>query len=518
MRVWQTGILASWIVLGGASTALASTGLESPDSGVVQTGRGGAWLVKADDPLAAFFNPAALVRQASGVHLGAHIMFGSMCFTRVGEDGMPVNPAAGIPGPGAEGGPDAEVCRESSVFPNPQLAANFQIRDDLAIGLAVLGPHAVGNQEWPETLEYKRGDTTLLQPAPQRYLLISADALLVFPTLAVSYAPTPELSFGAGFVWGIASVQFANFAEAVSPSTSPFDDFNEHQDLRAELSAKDLFVPGVVASAAWSPARTIDLAGWFKWQDAVHASTGDLTVLAKYWKPGGAPNDDDPSIDGPGNPDNITDAPDSATSVKIKIPMEAKLGVRFHQPREGWASAPGVRDPLSEDVFDIELDVTWANNSAVDAVELRFKDDIFIAGSGGGKVPMTADVPHNWKDVLGVRLGGDYVILPGQLAARAGGFFETKGQDDEYLNVDFHVGQKIGLSAGATLRLGPVDVSAAYAHTFYGTLDNGGKGKLRALSGDKDSRPEAYRSRQVVNGGKLTASLDELVLGATLRF
>jgi long-chain fatty acid transport protein len=170
---------------------------------------------------------------------------------------------------------------------------------------------------------------------------------------------------------------------------------------------------------------------------------------------------------------------------------------------------------MSEDLFDVALDLTWANNSALDAVKVRFDEGIPVRGTDVGFVPVNADVPHNWKDVLGVRVGGDVVALPNLLAFRAGGFFETRGQDDASLNLDFHLGWRAGVAAGATVRIGPVDVSAAYQHTFFGTLDNGGDGEIKALSGDAST---GFRSVQSVNGGRLESSLDEVALGATLRF
>ena len=62
--------VASALLLVG-SNAWAG-GIETPDAGVLQLGRGGAWLARADDPLAVHFNPAAMVRNPSGAHLGAH--------------------------------------------------------------------------------------------------------------------------------------------------------------------------------------------------------------------------------------------------------------------------------------------------------------------------------------------------------------------------------------------------------------------------------------------------------------
>lgn len=533
-------------LMAGAGVAQASSGIESPDSGVEQMGRGSAWLARATDPLAAFFNPAAMAFQASGVHIGAQALFGKKCFTRLGPDGKPVSPdaAAGIPAPGSTGDPmlgipagpaSAEVCGENAFFPNPQLGAVFRITDRFAIGFALTAPHANGKTTWPETLPYKNAfnfDTT--QPAPQRYLLTKADSLIVFPTIGFAYSVNDKLAFGASFIWGIAKVEFENFSEAQQ-------DVSDHVaskggDLRAKLDAKDLFIPGFVLSAMWSPTPYLDLAAAYKWSDAVRAST-NLRIEADVWKSGSGAINDKPCINAMGQSlgegCNVTEEKNAGT-LKFSIPMEAKLGIRYHHPRANVeapsfiAKRPGryVRDPMSQDLFDIEIDFTWANNSSSDAIELRFREGIPIksAGQKVGAVPTNADIPHRWRDVVGVRLGGEVVPLQNRLALRAGGFFESKGVDDKYLNVDFNLAMRVGLSAGATVRVGPVDISVGYQHTFFGTLDNKGQGAVHALSGDPTSCPviegvkTCNRSNQAVNGGVLKASLDEVGVAGTVRF
>lgn len=541
--------IASLTLLAGAPSAHASSGLDSPDNGVVQVGRGSAWLARADDPLAAYYNPAAMSFQASGVHLGVHLMFAKQCFDRRGAGGTLVSPGGGTPAAGTNG-LDSQVCTSNPPFPNPQIAGVFRVTDKLAIGLAVLGPHAAGHLSWPETIgPYKNsvGVQVAGEPAPQRYQLISANSLMMFPTLSASYAVTENLSFGAGFIWGIATVEFVNFAEVLSKTPLPkpaagqtSDDFAGHLDAKAKLNAKDLFIPGFVASALWSPGERVDVSGWFKWQDAIRAQT-DLYVESHYWKTNGS---EDTTDKGHTNPANQTDAKGAGT-IKFNIPAEARLAVRYHHPRanpEGangrqeeakapsWATKPGrkVRDPLSQDVFDVEVDFTWANNSSNQDLELRFKGNPAAGGIGGGDiaingvcatcfVPPNGDLAKNWKDVFGVRIGGDVAILPNRLALRAGGWVESRLQDDTYLSLDFPGGMKGGIAGGATVRLGPVDVSAAYQHTFHGTMDNGGNGQIRALSGDASVSP-IYRSQQFVNGGKLTTVMNELALGGTIRF
>ncbi|MEO7327229.1 MAG: hypothetical protein ABI193_01535 [Minicystis sp.] len=531
-----------------AGPAAASSGIDSPESGVVQAGRGGAWLARADDPLAVYYNPAAMSFQASGVHLGVHLMFPTRCFTRQGPGGSAVSPGGGLPGPGAEPSnakevpPDAAVCAEYKFFPNPQIAGVYRINDRMAVGLGIVAPHAAGHAIWPESVPYTnkfglsqdKDGNPITQPAPNRYMLTESDAKIFFPTLSFSYAPTENLSFGAGLVMGVALVSFTNFAETLSsPRADSATSDNLSSDIRAKLTAKDLFVPGFVLSGLWSATPNLDVAGWFKWMDAVKTDQGSIHFDSNVWEKNGSKSDAPLG----------TDANNVAT-LTFRLPMEAKLGVRYHQARVGvtgpaWSTKPGrkVRDPMSQDLFDVELDFTWSNNSTVDNLNLSFPkaNDFGLStvkvnlGSGTfANVPINADVAHHWKDVVGIRLGGDFVAIPNRLSLRAGGFFETKGQDDAYLNIDFHNSEKGGLSLGGTVRLGPIDVSAAYQHTFYGTLDNKGVGAVTALSGDgagcpkgqqnPTAGPGCFRSQQAINGGQLRSTLDELGIAGTMRF
>jgi long-subunit fatty acid transport protein len=494
--------------LGLGTRARASSGIESPEAGATPIGRGGAWLVRADDPLAAYVNPAALVTQGHGVSGGLQLLLFEHCYDRRTAQGDRPSPGQSL------AAPSEPVCADRTPYPNPQLAASLRLHQRFALGLAVLGPHAKGSERWPATIVYadRMGDTE--HPSPQRYLMLESDNLLLFPTLSASVAVTRQLSFGAGFVWGVASIDVANMAESVSPWRDPAapDDFTG--DLRSRIRGVDAFVPGLVASVLWSPSERLGLAGWFRWSDAVR-TTVDLTTQSSYYTTGGRVNEAALA-----NPSNLTEV-EAAGRLTIPLPMEAKLGLRYRHPRasaerpawatqwEGW-----VRDPLSTELFDLELDLSWANNSSVEAIELGFEPGIRIKPTTGF-VPENADIRHHWRDALGVRLGGDVVVLPSLLALRAGGFFESSSADPTYLTLDFHPSERVGLGAGGTVRLGPVDLSLAYQHTFFGTIDNGGRGDVHAISGDATT---GQRSRQAVNGGKATASLDELGLGVAARY
>lgn len=488
----------------------ASNGLESPEAGSNQVTRGGAWLARADDATAAYFNPAALVRQTSSVHLGAQLMMTSYCFDRRGANGQPISPGNDLaPPPG-------EVCADTPPFPNPQLAASFRLHKRFALGLAVLGPHSTGNVEWPETITYadRFGDTP--HPAPNRYLLLKNNTFALFPTLSGSFAINRNLSVGAGFVWGVVALDFSNMAEAASPQRDPSEPDDFTQDIRSQITGVDAFVPGFVASVQWSPLRWLDIAAWYRFSDKVRTKF-DLLAQSNYYANGGAVAEGNLN-----DPSTTTDVKEAGT-FQFRIPMEARLGFRYHMPRGGrpklqkWVSKHRgwARDPMATDLFDVEIDLTWAHNSTVDTYEVRVNPGINIVGTPG-TVPENADQDRQWRDVLGVRLGGEYVVIPDFFALRLGGFFESKGVDDEYLTTDFHQGERIGVGGGAALRLSRFDISLGYQHTHFVKLDNGGNGKVHTLSGDATA-PNS-QSRQAVNGGSLTQSLNEISLGAGVRF
>jgi len=523
-------------------SAHASSVLEFPDNGSEQMARGGAWIARASDPLAAFYNPAGLAGQQTGLTLQANISIAHRCFRRTyAQSDTTLDPLAGA-ATGNYAYP--KVCAEDTPFPNPQIGFNWRLTDKIGLGLVLLGPSAVGKAKWPEFVDNK--------PSPQRYLLIDADLLFLTPTIGAGFEVADNIRIGASFQWGIAArVHFSNASMAVNQNTSD----PTTNDVRAQIDAKQIFVPGFTLGGLWSATDNIDLAAWYKWSAPIDAK-GDVTTYVPYFTNKVANGDlhgvqmGDSSLPNCGDPnvkDNRCGNGDNG-NIKVNIPMEAKLGVRYHQPRAGAPQKKHVRDPMSQDLYDVELNLTWANNSVFDNVTLRFPADangngiIPIHGITGGTVPPNADVAHNFKDVFGVRVGGDYNVLPDQLAIRGGAFFETRAQDPQYQNIDLMGAERFGLALGGTyrLRMGPekknaLEFSLGYGHIFVGTLSNNqvnGQG-IPALAGTpcvngqpangqctntNGTTTQAYRSIWPVNLGTITNSINVINVGATYRF
>jgi long-chain fatty acid transport protein len=524
-----------------ARNASATAVTEFPDNGSEQMGRGGAWVARASDPLATFYNPAGLAGQETRLTVQANLNFASTCFTRVKanndatldtlDDGTVIKAGDTFP----------KVCSDGKMFPNPQLGFTWRVSPRVGLGFAVLGPSASGKASWPD-------DVT----ASSRYLLIKGNALFLTPTLGIGAEIVDNFRIGASFQWGVADVKFTNRSPALNTGTVNADGSvtgglsGAANDVDATIHAKTFFVPGFTLGGIYTPAPNIDIAAWYKWSAPIDAK-GDVTTV---YGTGRSIAYGDTSVADCGTGLASFGDPCGAgknAHIKVPVPMEAKLGVRFHQPRTNPADQPKhLRDPLSQDLFDLELNVTWANNKAFDAIEIRLPGDangdgtIPVNGVAGGKLPPNADVTHKFKDVFGVRLGGDYNVIADKLAIRAGGYIETNGQDQQYQNIDFAGGRRIGFALGGTYRIRlsqektrALEFSLGVGHTFVADQTNNDPNAqgLLGLAGapcNPTSNAQAgelcadgkqkYRTNWPVNLGTITNSFTAINVGVSYRF
>jgi long-chain fatty acid transport protein len=529
--------LATTLVCGRAT---ATNATEFPDNGSEQEGRGGAWIARASDPLAAFYNPAGLAGQPTRLTLQSNISLQHTCFSRV-KALNDVNTNDGV----APGGSYPQVCNNGGAFPDPQLGLTWRANDKLGVGLLVLGPSAIGNVSWPT---FVNGAA-----APSRYLLIKESVPYVTPTVGVGWEVVDDLRVGASFQAGFAPmIDLANTAVA-DQGFSGMAGTPAANDIYSEVHAVSAVIPGFTLGTIWSPLPNLDIAAWYKWSAPITA-TGDVQTASGYfdatgkqqviWGDTHVANCNQP----PGTPAYTQNPCGGGNNVTLKIPqpMEAKLGVRFHKPRTYRANP--VRDPMAQDLFDIEADLTWANDSTLDAVHVGIKTtspvgDGSLPPSSGlpqgvAVLPPNDDVPHYFHDVYGLRLGGDVNVLPDRLALRAGAFFESQAANAAYQNIDFDAAWRFGFALGGTYRIPlgarSLDLMLGYGHVFFGTLQNDQQNVgIRAVNGTACSSgmdpsgttaicpatgTQKYRTDWVANLGTITSSLNVINVGASLAF
>jgi len=230
---------------------------------------------------------------------------------------------------------------------------------------------------------------------------------------------------------------------------------------------------------------------------------------------------DDPAAD------NLTTTLDN---VRLVAPQNSAItfGARYGHRRHGTGtllndttqqSLRGATfDRMNTELFDVEVDVVYELNDRVTdfVVTLPPGSAANVPGIGVAPLPNVIRLGHNWKNQLSVRLGGDINVIPGTLALRLGGSYETSGVNTDYAQLDFVPGERISVSAGATLRLGKIDISLAYLHIFQGDITSTARAGIGAEG--VGLRQIASTEGDVINQGTFSAQFDVFSLGANYHF
>ncbi|MCC7540162.1 MAG: hypothetical protein IT379_28345 [Deltaproteobacteria bacterium] len=528
-----------------------------PDIGARGLGRGGALMARADDPLAIYYNPAALTLLPNPqLLLGTHFGFLSFCADAAGtyanrdltdhgggdtadwEGGGDAThfdsaeaEAMGFQGAWGTGdGSDAfpfpddplelpEVCQDGPLGVSPHLLFGMPIGDQFGLGLGLMAPSAAGHLTWGDTDDDPSRFGTIRDPsgrsangripAPTRYGLVEAFPILLFPTVSFAWAPHHMLRVGVSLQWGMAIVKFLNITRA-GPGADPAT------DIYTELNATDLFVPSVIGSVMFTPLdngrHLFETVLWARWTDTVRAS-GDLELRSEYYRRDRA---DETQVWS----DTQLEAPQTA-EIRLGLRYANRYSSRPRRRSEVERVAGRTDDNMSTERFDVELDVAYELTSMVDRFVVEITDQETRLQPGGLPLPPVLNIEHQWRDTLSVRLGGDWNFLPGLAAGRVGFSFEQGAMPDSHLVLDFPALTRFGAHVGLTVRFGKFDISLAYAHFFMVSQESSG-------CADVAENEDCAQGRQtvaappdggdIVSAGRLTASLDMLSLGVAFNF
>lgn len=541
--------VAAAIVTATATDASATGPREFPDHGGAAFARSGAWLGVGTDPIAGHYNPAAMATARSGLAVSFHLPFQKVCYDRRGPGDQLTGPRQG-----ASETPGTivyrPVCNRNSGKPGfvPTLSILWRATDDLGIALSVIAPSAYGTSEndWPDI---SPGYNTLTGsaapvPAPYRFMSLGNASTVLFPTLSAGYEIIDGLRVGAGFIWGVALIDARLSALAIAN----FDDVGDHagDDSRTKVEAVDAFVPGFVASVHASPVRWFDTSVWYRWIDKVRTSEPKTQV------------------DRPQYASSLTDVSPicasteteecagqsianqfTGTSFEFAFPMEVRLGLRFHMPHDDTVArtltdelpadaGQVVRDPLNDDVFDVEVDLNWTNTSAASTIQARFKQNpdgtAVESVKPQGLLPPIGDRDEGYRDTFGVRLGGQLNVVRNKLGLMAGAWLETPANDDEFLSVDPVVALRGGFGGGIVLRQEWLDFHLGYQRHWNAGYDNKGDGAQKSAAGTQQGDPDGpfrvggprgedeFRSYHAINGGSVIQSANVFSTDVTIRF
>lgn len=452
-----------------STTALAGGYFVGPIGGQA-VGRGGAFVAKANDLSAAYYNPAGFaLMKGTRLQLDNKFSYNDIQFQR-----EPIRDAMGMVTTAF-----APVSNEPKFQPLDPLvgvATDFGL-SKFAFGLVAYANSGISKLQFPEN-------------GSQRYLMTERNGLFINYALNAAWRPTSNFAVGVNLqavvVPELTYQLVVNGQGAAIPTPSPVQ--NQY-DILATVKGKDMFTPNLLIGAWYQPIPQFELGFSAQVLPSQVETTGPISMRFT-----------DPNITFAPPTTLRNNLPADDVSIILPLPMWAKLGGRYVN-----------LDANGTERFDVELDVTYERWSSAE----RFTVDSrgLMARAGANTIPVgVINVEKQWQDVIAFNLGGDYALLD-SLKVRAGAYYETAVSKPEYTNVDFTTGQQVGLTAGGTFTVGGFSASLAYEfRTQPAVTTTTASGQVSQVI------PVAPTTRVIVNGGTYTATSHNLALGLAYRF
>ena len=328
-RALRVPVAAVLAVLAFVLARAHATGVEEfPDNGSEQEGRGGAWVARASDPLATFYNPAGLAGQPTRLTLQANISDAAhVLHAREGRE-RHVRATACRPG-----GAYPQVCNAGALLPRP--AARLHLPRDRSPRprhRASSGRAPSATSTWPEFIN---GTTPVAAALPAH---LDATRSCSRPPSASAGRPSTGCASARASSSGTApSLDFVNAAPGINGDAArrprqrhPQRAEGEgtlHPRLHARRDLEPVGQPRRRRLVQVDERRSTPRATCRRSRTTSRTRSRTGTSRRSSTATRRCPNCNQPA----GSP-NLCGSGNNA-SVKVPLPMEAKLGVRYHQPR-----------------------------------------------------------------------------------------------------------------------------------------------------------------------------------------
>jgi hypothetical protein len=543
------------ILLSTCLSAVAhANGTTLMPGGAASVSRGGANAARPEDATAMLRNPAGLAFIPGAATAGFDLAFQRMCVDPYGYYGWGVdkdgttgfgdqNAIGTRDNPGYAATPLSPVCNSAGPGVSPQFGGNGYITDRLAWGIGFLAP-GVGIG-----MQFGGDDSTVQtpygpRPTPTRYTLVQQKILYAnAPAFSLAYRLMDQLA--AGMTLQILSVRASS-----TQVQNPFGGTAPSTDFLSTVTAQDLFIPTLTFSVHARPASGLNLMGAFKWSDDFRGS-GDIafetnTYYRTYQGVGGSGLENAP----------FKNAPARLSEIVLRLPWAATGGIRYADLLKD--NKDSDLDPMATERWDVEFDFDYSFDGRTSSNTASLGQDVNLVthtsmGQTGSTLITAQDVGsvninRHINDSYALRLGGSYSVLPRKFAVSAGVFYESRGIDLAYADIDSFAFQRIGMSIGIMarfkdwdLRVGGTQIvsetvevapSPSQNQVIGGSFDANGNrigGKvLRDPEAPSPSKADAVAAKpqsavggnrnQIINAGRYTASFDVLSVGATFHF
>jgi long-chain fatty acid transport protein len=213
------------VVTSLVATSLFAGGYQINEHGARAVGMGGAFVARASDPSAIFFNAAGLAYQ-KGINfsVGTTLIFPSTEFT----SSAPL--------------PTTTTSMVSQTFYPTNIYGTYAINEKFVVGLGVFSPYGLGT-EWPATWLGKA-------------ITVKSDIQTFYITPSVGYLVNDKLSVGLGLSYVIAKANLKNSNFALDGSGNSFT-FNVGAIYKA--------MPNLSVGASYRHVANVDFEGDVTW-------------------------------------------------------------------------------------------------------------------------------------------------------------------------------------------------------------------------------------------------------------
>lgn len=373
------------MILWGATAAHAG-GYYFSDSGIVATGRGGAFVAGAYGQFAQHHNPAGLIHtERPTLNVGWSGVQQAVAFRRLGPDGETFLP---------------EVENRATPFDVPELGVVTPVGPRLALALGFYSSFAPSSDYAPE--------------GPQRYSIKKTGIYEFSVGPSAAFRVHPMLTVGLGLQW-----HYFDVSQALDVTFSGQDD--PTGDIAVAVHTVDAFTPNWNAGLQFTPHDAVTV-GLAVQPGTTFGAGGDLSLDF-------AGNALEPFL-------GTVKYEDRDVRLDISIPWVVRGGVAVRP-------APGIEVELAAVWQD------WSSLGDVVVSDIDVELDAALLPDDQKQVAERLVIPTTLADVWSVRLGGEWRAHP-HLALRAGGFRENGAVADADLNVALVDTPKWQLGGGAS--------------------------------------------------------------------
>jgi len=409
--------------LAGARAAHADGGYYQGALGARATGRAGAFVARADDLTAVYYNPAGLADlKGTLLQIGDRLSYNGYGYTR--SPTLDYGKSSSSP-PQVSFATVFNAKKLQGLEPMLGVASKLGLRD-WGFALAAYAPPGNANESFPEA-------------GGQRYMMVDRQAIILKYVASVAWKYRETFGLGATFEWiHVPRLDYSLIIDG-TPSVRADNPVSSSLDILATTRGSSNFTPNAIFGTWFRPSRSwqFGAAGQVIPTKIVTHSSLDVKPLSDQLGPVTLRR---PSTGQRG----INDV-----TVTLPLPLMARLGGRYRYFDN------------ARELFDIELDVEYETWSRVDNFTVATNGLVATVAS------MDVDIndiviPKHWQNTVSVKLGSDVTVVPDRWVMRGGLFYETAVAPNAYANVDFPGGAMMGVGLGTSLLLGRAELAIGY--------------------------------------------------------